>query len=197
MFPATARALQQAHLTLAASAEQQEGLRCLRLQTNLHEVIKIFFPQEERKISFASFPWPFFPSLAIALSKVGGHETEGCSETRQGDSYLTATAKSLQSCPTLCDPIDGSLPGSSVHGIFQARVPEWGAIAFSAYRSCQKAWTVCPKADAFPQMHFHGFFQVSPQSSFWLQLHRQGQFVLLLAFWLSLKRLTVGASLPF
>ena len=42
-----------------------------------------------------------------------------------------AAAKLLQSCPTLCDPIDGSLPGSSVHGIFQARVLEWGAIAFS------------------------------------------------------------------
>ena len=40
-------------------------------------------------------------------------------------------AKSLQSCPTLCDPIDGSPPGSSIHGIFQARVLEWGAIAFS------------------------------------------------------------------
>ena len=36
-----------------------------------------------------------------------------------------------QSCPTLCDPIDSSLPGSSVHGIFQARVLEWVAIAFS------------------------------------------------------------------
>src|SRR5574337_1020178 len=40
-------------------------------------------------------------------------------------------AKSLQSCPTLCDPIDGSPPGSSVPGILQARVLEWGAIAFS------------------------------------------------------------------
>ena len=40
-------------------------------------------------------------------------------------------AKSLQSFPTLCDPIDGSPPGSPVHGIFQARVLEWGAIAFS------------------------------------------------------------------
>ena len=38
---------------------------------------------------------------------------------------------SLQSCPTLCDPIDGSPPGSSVHGIFQARVLEWVVIAFS------------------------------------------------------------------
>ena len=42
-----------------------------------------------------------------------------------------AAAKLLQSCPTLCDPIDGSPPGSSVHGIFQARVLGWGAIAFS------------------------------------------------------------------
>ena len=33
--------------------------------------------------------------------------------------------------PTLCDPMDWSLPGSSIHGIFQARVLEWGAIAFS------------------------------------------------------------------
>ena len=39
-----------------------------------------------------------------------------------------AAAKLLQSCPTLCDPIDGSPTGSSVHGIFQARVLEWGAI---------------------------------------------------------------------
>ena len=42
-----------------------------------------------------------------------------------------AAAKSLQSCPTLCDPMDCSLPGSSIHGIFQARVLEWGATAFS------------------------------------------------------------------
>ena len=44
-----------------------------------------------------------------------------------------AAAKSLQSCPTLCDPIDGGPPGFSVHGIFQARVLEWVAIAFSDY----------------------------------------------------------------
>ena len=37
----------------------------------------------------------------------------------------------VQSCPTLSDPVDCSLPGSSIHGIFQARVLEWGAIAFS------------------------------------------------------------------
>ena len=37
----------------------------------------------------------------------------------------------IQSCPTLCDPMDCSLPGSSIHGIFQARVLEWVAISFS------------------------------------------------------------------
>ena len=40
-----------------------------------------------------------------------------------------------QSCPTLNDPMDYSLPGSSIHGIFQARVLEWGAIAFSVINS--------------------------------------------------------------
>ena len=45
--------------------------------------------------------------------------------------FAAAAAKSNQLCPTLCDPIDGSLPGSTVHGIFQARLLEWVAIAFS------------------------------------------------------------------
>ena len=40
-------------------------------------------------------------------------------------------AKSLQSCPTLCDPIDGSPPGSPAPGILQARTLEWAAISFS------------------------------------------------------------------
>ena len=43
-----------------------------------------------------------------------------------------AAAKSLQSCPTLCDPIDGSPPGSPVPGILQARILEWVAISFSS-----------------------------------------------------------------
>ena len=43
-----------------------------------------------------------------------------------------AAAKSLQSCPTLCDPIDGSPPGSAVPGILQARTLEWVAISFSS-----------------------------------------------------------------
>ena len=45
--------------------------------------------------------------------------------------FIAAAAKSFQSCPTLCDPIDGSPPGSSVPGILQARTMEWVAIPFS------------------------------------------------------------------
>ena len=53
-----------------------------------------------------------------------------------------ATAKSLQSCPTLCDPTDGSPPGSSVPGILQARTLEWVAISFC--NACMHAsWFSC------------------------------------------------------
>ena len=51
---------------------------------------------------------------------------------------VKSESKVAQSCPTLSDPMDCSLPGSSVHGIFQARVLEWGAIAFSR---CPLRWS--------------------------------------------------------
>ena len=50
-------------------------------------------------------------------------------------SAAAAAAKSLQLCPTLCDPIDGSPTGSSVPGILQARTLEWVAISFSSHES--------------------------------------------------------------
>ena len=46
--------------------------------------------------------------------------------------YFYYDSKPLQSCPTLCDPIDGSPPGSPVPGILQARTLEWVAISFSS-----------------------------------------------------------------
>ena len=51
--------------------------------------------------------------------------------TNPGVAAAAAAAKSLQLCPTLCDPIDGSPPGSAVPGILQARTLEWVAISFS------------------------------------------------------------------
>jgi len=59
-----------------------------------------------------------------------GHHTEICASPRSY-SAAAAAAKSLQSCPTLCNPIDGSPPGSPIPGILQARTLEWVAISFS------------------------------------------------------------------
>ena len=59
-------------------------------------------------------------------------------DTQIGDGWMeryidaNANAKLLQSCPTLCDPIDGSPPGSAVPGILRARILEWVAISFSS-----------------------------------------------------------------
>ena len=54
-----------------------------------------------------------------------------CSLFQILNAAAAAAAKSLQSCLTLCDPIDGSPPGSPIPGILQARTPEWVAISFS------------------------------------------------------------------
>ena len=81
------------------------------------------------------------------MGKVGGRKEERKKERKkvgreverkEGRKHVAvaaaaaaAAAKSLQSCQTLCDPIDGSPPGSSVPGILQARTLEWAAISFS------------------------------------------------------------------
>ena len=63
-------------------------------------------------------------------------------------SCTTAAAKPLQSCPTLCDPIDGSPPGSPIPGILQARILEWVAISFSS------AWQWKVKVKSFSRVQF-------------------------------------------
>ena len=71
-------------------------------------------------------------SLASPALTIGFFTT---STTRKPNIYIAAAAaaaaKSLQSCLTLCDPIDGSPPGSPIPGILQARTLEWVAISFS------------------------------------------------------------------
>ena len=55
---------------------------------------------------------------------------------------ITVCVLVAQSCPTLCNPMDCSPPGSSIHGIFQARVLEWGAIAFFRMLSFKPAFSL-------------------------------------------------------
>ena len=61
----------------------------------------------------------------------GGHASLREARMRKAKDAAAAAAKSLQSCPTPCDPIDGSPPGSAIPGILQARALEWVAISFS------------------------------------------------------------------
>ena len=67
-----------------------------------------------------------------------------------------AAAKSLQSCLTLWDPIDGSPPGSPVPGLLQARVLEWGAIAFSNLENIKKQR--CYFANKSPSNQGYGYY---------------------------------------
>ena len=55
---------------------------------------------------------------------------------------LSVHAKSLQSCPTVCDPMDGSPPGFSVHGILQIKIPEWVFMPSSRGSSWSRDWTL-------------------------------------------------------
>ena len=73
-------------------------------------------PQQCFDLTRSSIPWPYrIRTVPLPLDTLAA----------------AAAAKSLQSCPTLCDPINGSPPGSTVPGILQARTLEWVAISFS------------------------------------------------------------------
>ena len=63
----------------------------------------------------------------------------------EGSNFSTSSwseSEVAQLCPTLWDPMDWSLPGSSIHGIFQARILEWVIISFSRRSSCPRDWTL-------------------------------------------------------
>ena len=92
----------------------------------------------QKIVGMSLTPWETGQCVSVGVVQSG----------RSAQCAAAAAAKSIQSCPTLSDPMDCSLPGSSVHGIFQARVLEWGAIAFSAAQCSQgRVHTVsCPQS---------------------------------------------------
>ena len=99
-------------------------------------------------------------------------------EGRQESRYLhlpvaAAAVKSLQSCPTLCDPIDGSPPGSAIPGILQARTLEWVAISFS------NAWKWKGKVKSFSRVRplatpWTAAYQAPPSTGFSRQEYWSG-----------------------
>ena len=96
----------------------------------------------------ASIPWvdSLFPHVFLNHWYLESYKYLSCGNVLGIAGQLVALAaaaaapKSLQLCPTLCDPIDGSPPGSPVPGILQARILEWVAISFS------NAWLTLPKS---------------------------------------------------
>ena len=81
-------------------------------------------PLEKGKATHSSIP----PGEFHELYRPWGRKDLDMTEWPSVSLSMDAAAKSLQLCPTLCDPMDCSLPGSSIHGIFQAKVLEWGAM---------------------------------------------------------------------
>ena len=105
------------------------------------------------------------PKVYIVLAEFGAHWRRSTKNTQWVHLAAAAAAKSLQSCLTLCDPIDGSPPGSPVPGILQARTLEWVAISFSDAwkwkvkgKSLSRVWLLATPwtaaYQAFPSMGF-------------------------------------------
>ena len=94
----------------------------LLLLPSIFHSIRVFLNESALRIR-----WPKYQSFSFSI--IPSNEHSGLISFRR--QFATA-AKSLQSCPTLCDPIDGSPPGSPVPGILQARTLEWVAISFSS-----------------------------------------------------------------
>ena len=91
-----------------------------------------------------------------------GHDWSNSALFQLFTAAAAATAKSLQSCPTLCNPMDCSLPGFSVHGILQARILESVAMHFSRESSWPRDWTCFSCVFCIAS----GFFTTEPQGKF-------------------------------
>ena len=109
---------------MKVKAIQSRPVLCDPMDYTVHGIL------QARILEWVAFPSPGDLPNPGTESKSSGLQVDSLTAEPQGKP-AAAVAKSLQSWPTLCDPIDGSAPVSSIHGIFQARVLEWGAIAFS------------------------------------------------------------------
>ena len=120
--------LQSTHTLLATTSSiLQIQIMAMRVDRNQCTKKAAIERQSTFYFSFLSF------IVKFSLSTIAGRPTVLPVLGSEGGTGLkAATAKSLQSCPTLCDPMDSSPPGSPVPGILQARTLEWVAIPFSS-----------------------------------------------------------------
>ena len=101
-----------------------------QLPPGCEATVRCFFPQQHLETS-----WSLSVMMAVTIQCTWTFHTISLKSSQKscelGTAAAAAAAKSLQSCPILCDPIDGSPRGSPVPGILQARTLEWVAISFS------------------------------------------------------------------
>ena len=119
----------------------KQALRLRALLQLAHACVPLFLPPQHLSPPPSSAPLPTCQSCTVAYSEAGIEcfYPSICHMQRSSKRGLliplclsaAAAAKSLQSCLNLCDPMDGSPPGSPVPGILQARTLEWVAISFS------------------------------------------------------------------
>ena len=101
-----------------------DPMDCSSPGSSVHEIL------QARILEWVAFP--FFRGSSPPRDSNQVSHIAGRFFTFRATREAAGAAKSLQSCPTLCDPIDGSPPGSPVLGILQARTLEWVAISFSS-----------------------------------------------------------------
>ena len=88
-----------------------------------------------------SFIHPIYNSLHLLIPNSQSFPTPSWQSQFSSSYYLLLPCLVTQSCLTLCNPLDCSLPGSSVHGILQTRILEWVAISFSRRSPWPRNWT--------------------------------------------------------
>ena len=103
-------------------ASGDDGIPAVLFQIPKDDAMKVLHSTHQQIRETQQWPQDWKMSVFIPILKKGN--AEECSSENESEV--------AQSCPTLSDPMGCSLPGSSVHRIFQARVLEWGAIAFSS-----------------------------------------------------------------
>ena len=128
-------------------------LTCLFILIQQNTVVQFISVQALSRVRLFATPWTAARQASLSITNSQNPPTPTTSESVRPSKHLilchpllllpsifpftvvntaaAAAAKSLQSCPTLCDPIDGSPSGSPITGILQARTLEWAAISFS------------------------------------------------------------------
>ena len=116
---------------MKTSMEIHQKLKKNRTIMSSRNLVSGYISKENEMVSQRDIRTSTFTAVLSTIAKMWKQpKCQSMNECIKKMWYIYAAAKLLQSCPTLCDPIDGSPPGSPISGILQARTLEWVAISF-------------------------------------------------------------------